>query len=310
MTVEAILIAGPTASGKSALALALAARIGGLVINADSMQVYRDLRVLSARPSDEDERLSPHALYGTVDGAENFSVSRWLAAASGIIAEAKAAGQMPILVGGTGLYFKALTQGLSDIPTVPAEVRANVRAWAEGRASAELHAALAERDPITAARLRPSDPQRLLRALEVHAASGQSLAALQARRGTPLVDPERCVAVVLTPEREALRAGIDARFDAMMAQGALDEVRALAARDLDPALPVMRAHGVPPLLRYIAGEIDLEIAVDTGKADTRRYIKRQATFARHQLPDFAWVEPRAAATHVLGQLGRASDQLS
>ena len=302
MTVEAILIAGPTASGKSALALNLAAHLGGLVINADSMQVYRDLRVLTARPSADDERAASHALYGTIDGAVNFSVSRWLEAVAGALAAAKAAGLVPIMVGGTGLYFKALTQGLSDIPSVPTEVRASVRAWADGRPPAELHAALAARDPATAARLRPSDPQRLLRALEVHAATGQSLAALQTHRGAPLVDVERCAAVFLAPEREALRAGIDARFDAMMAQGALDEVRVLAARSLDPALPVMRAHGVPPLLRHLAGETDLATAVETGKADTRRYIKRQATFARHQLPDLVWVAPREAAPLVLRRL--------
>ncbi len=310
MTVEAILIAGPTASGKSALALALARRLDGVVINADSMQVYRDLRVITARPGDEDERQAPHALYGVVDGAENFSVSRWLAAVSKAIAAAKAAGRMPILVGGTGLYLKALTQGLSNIPAVPAEVRAEVRDWAAGLAPAALHAALAERDPATAARLRPTDPQRLLRALEVHAATGGSLASWQANRGPPLLDAARCVAVFLAPEREALRARIDARFDAMMSEGALDEVAALAQRGLDPALPVMRAHGVPPLLRYLAGTSELAAAVATGKADTRRYIKRQATFARHQLPSFAWIVPEEAEAHVLAALERAPPQSS
>ena len=169
-----------------------------------------------------------------------------------------------------------------------------------------MHAALAERDPATAERLRPSDPQRLLRALEVHAATGQSLVAMQAHRGAPLLEPGRCVAVFLAPEREALCTGIDARFDAMMARNALDEVRALAGRGLDPALPVMRAHGVPPLLRHLAGDLDLATAVAEAKADTRRYIKRQATFARHQLPDFAWVAPHEAATHVLRSLEEAS----
>ena len=301
---EAILVAGPTASGKSALALALAGRLGGMVINADSMQVYRDLRVLTARPSDHEERQAPHALYGMVDGAESFSVSRWLAAAGAALARAKTAGLVPILVGGTGLYFKALTQGLSDIPAVPPEVRSRVRAWAGGRAPHELHAALAARDPATAARLRPSDPQRLLRALEVHEATGASLAALQARRAAPLLDIERCAAVFLAPDREILRARIDARFEAMMAAGALDEVRALAARHLDPTLPLMRAHGVPPLLRHLAGGSDLATAIAEGKADTRRYVKRQATFARHQLPGFAWVEPEGALPHLLGTIDR------
>lgn len=292
---QAVLIAGPTASGKSALALELATRVNGLVVNTDSMQVYRDLRIITARPTSEEEALAPHALYGAVDGAENFSVSRWLAAAAEGLAAARVAGRMPIFVGGTGLYFKALTQGLSDIPPVPAAVRAETRAWAEGRPPEELHAALATRDPATAARLRPSDPQRLLRALEVHAATGVSLATLQERRGAPLLDITRCAAVFLAPDRAALRSRIDARFEAMMAAGALDEVRALGARGLDPMLPVMRAHGVPPLLRHLAGALDLAAAVEAGKADTRRYIKRQATFARHQLPSFEWVEPKDAS---------------
>ena len=291
---KAILIAGPTASGKSALALDLARRVGGMVINADSMQVYRDLRVLTARPSDEEEQQAPHALYGTIDGAENFSVSLWLAAVAAALALAKRAGLVPILVGGTGLYFKALTQGLSDIPIVPAEVRAEMRRWAEGRTPQELHAALAARDPVTAARLRPSDPQRLLRALEVHEASGASLAALQAHRAPPLLDGARCSAAFLAPDRDTLRARIDTRFDAMMANGALDEIRALGARRLPPTLPVMRAHGVPPLLRHLNGESDLVTAIAEAKADTRRYIKRQATFARHQLPGFRALQPNEA----------------
>ena len=292
--IEAMLIAGPTASGKSALALELAGRRGGLVINADSMQVYRDLRVITARPSAEDEQQAPHALYGTIDGAETFSVSRWLRAAEVELTRARREGRVPILVGGTGLYFKAITQGLSDIPAVPAEVRAEVRTWAAGRPPQELHAALAARDPETAAGLRASDPQRLLRALEVHAATGASLASLQARRAPPLLDVARCAAVFLAVDREALRTRIDARFDCMMAQGALDEVRALGARRLDPALPVMRAHGVPPLLRHLAGECDLATAIAEAKADTRRYIKRQATFVRHQLPGFVVLEPDEA----------------
>ena len=297
--VEAILIAGPTASGKSALALELARRLGGLVINADSMQLYRDLRVITARPSAEDEQRATHALYGTIDGAENYSVSRWLRAAEDELKRARRDGRMPILVGGTGLYFKAITQGLSEIPAVSAEVRNEVRTWAAGRPPQELHAALAARDPETAAVLRPSDPQRLLRALEVHAATGASLAALQARRVPPLLDVDRCAAVFLAVEREVLRARIDARFDAMMARGALDEVRALGARGLDPMLPVMRAHGVPPLLRHLAGEMSLAVAIAEAKADTRRYIKRQATFARHQLPGFVALPPDEALAHLV-----------
>ena len=297
--VDAILIAGPTASGKSALAIELARLLDGLVINTDSMQVYRDLRIITARPSDADEAHVPHALYGTIDGAATHSVSRWLADAREALARAQAGGLMPIFVGGTGLYFKALTQGLSDIPPVPEAIRAELRAWAHGRPPQELHATLAGRDPQTAARLRPTDPQRLLRALEVHAATGASLAALQASRGQATLDVSRCAAVVLAPDRDMLRMRIDARFEKMMTDGALDEVRSLAARRLDPDLPVMRAHGVPALLRHLAGAWSLEVAVAAGKADTRRYIKRQATFARHQLPTFAEVEPQFARDAVL-----------
>ena len=297
--IDAILIAGPTASGKSALALEVAERLGGLVINADSMQVYRDLRIITARPSPEDEARAPHALYGTVDGGQNHSVSRWLADARTTLRHAEHARLVPILVGGTGLYFKALTQGLSDIPDVPETIRAEIRAWATGRPPAELHAALATRDPATAVRLRPSDPQRLLRALEVNAATGASLATLQSQRAPPVLAVDRCAAVFLAPDRDTLRARIDARFDSMMANGALDEVRALRQRRLDSSLPVMRAHGVPPLLRHIDGDIDLEAAVGQAKTDTRRYLKRQATFARHQLPAFVWTEPTRALEFLL-----------
>ncbi len=301
--VDAVLIAGPTASGKSALALALARRIGGVVINTDSMQVYRDLRIITARPSDDNEAQAPHALYGTIDGACNHSVSRWLVDAAAEIERARAASLLPIFVGGTGLYFKALTQGLSEIPEVPAEIRAETRAWATGRPPEELHAALAARDPATAARLRPSDPQRLIRALEVNAATGASLATFQASRQPALLDIDRCAALVLAPDRDLLRESIDARFDAMMSAGALDEVIALGQRRLQPTLPIMRAHGVPPLLRHLSGELTLGDAITEGKSDTRRYIKRQATFARHQLPLFIETVPEDALDDVLRAVG-------
>jgi len=258
------------------------------------MQVYGDLRILTARPTPEEESLAPHDLFGHVDGAVNYSVGRWLADAATALARARAGGQLPILVGGTGMYFKALTQGLSDIPSVPEAVRARVRAQAEGVAAPELHARLAARDPAMAARLRPSDPQRVLRALEVFEATGRSLADFQGARAKPLLDIAACAAVFLAPDAAILRQRIDARFEAMMATGALDEVRALAARGLDPALPVMRAHGAPGLMAYLRGECSLEDAIAKGQADTRQYSKRQRTFARHQLPDFVWVAPEAA----------------
>ncbi len=299
---SAILIAGPTASGKSAVAIALAQRLGGVAINADSMQVYRDLRVITARPTPEEEAAAPHDLFGHVDAAENYSVGRYLADAAAALARAGSAGRVPILVGGTGMYFKALIRGLSDIPTVPPEVRERVRREAENLEPPALHARLAAIDPDMAERLRPSDPQRILRALEVFAATGQSLAAFQGARATPLLPIENCVAIFLESDRGDLADRIDARFDAMMAAGALEEVKQLAARGLDPMLPAMRAHGVPGLIAFLSGESSLETAVAKGKTDTRHYAKRQRTFARHQLPEFEWITPEAAVEHCVDRL--------
>jgi tRNA dimethylallyltransferase len=292
--IRALLIAGPTASGKSAVALALAKRFGGVVVNADSMQVYRDLRTLTARPSEAEEREAPHRLFGEIDGEENFSVGRWLAAAKTILWENEERRGPILFVGGTGLYFRALTQGLSDIPHVPDAVRAAVRAAAEGEPTAILHARLAESDPLTAARLRPSDRQRILRALEVLAATARPLAAFQGARQAPALASGTWAGLFLAPEREALNAGIDARFTAMLRAGALDEVAALMRRGLDPALPVMRAHGAPHLMAHLKGELPLAEAIEMGQRDTRQYAKRQFTWARHQMPDFAWVAPEAA----------------
>ena len=302
---QAILIAGPTASGKSALAISLARRIGGAVINADSMQVYRDLRVLSARPTLEEEAQAPHRLFGHVDGAVNYSVGRYLEDAALALAEVRGRGLTPIFVGGTGMYFKAMTLGLSAIPAVPAEVRARVRAMAETRDVAALHEYLAARDPVMAARLRPSDPQRILRALEVFEASGRSLSEFQGARAGALLDIDACIGVFISVERAVLMARIESRFDTMISGGAFEEVQILAARGLDPALPVMRAHGVPGLVAYIKGETTLNEAIERGKRDTRRYAKRQHTFARNQLPEMVWVSAEAAQESVLSRLARA-----
>ena len=297
---RAILIAGPTASGKSALAIGLAQKLGGVVINCDSMQVYRDLGVITARPSPAEEALAPHRLFGHVDAACNYSAGLWMNDVRTMFTEVEATGRLPIFAGGTGLYFKALTQGLSAMPAVPEAVRTKIRQGAEGRPAPALHAELAARDPATAARLRPSDRQRILRALEVLEASGRPLALWQeGARETPLLRIEDCAALFLAPDRDALRLRIDGRFDAMLEAGALDEVRKLGARGLDPALPAMRAHGVPWLLRHIAGEIGLEEAADGGKADTRRYAKRQFTWFRHQMPGFVWAAPEGAEEAVL-----------
>jgi tRNA dimethylallyltransferase len=279
---EAILIAGPTTSGKSALALRLARERGGVILNADSMQVYSDLRIITARPSPEDEDTAPHRLYGHVDGAENHSVGRWVAEAAQLLAGLPS-DIVPIVCGGTGLYFKALTEGLSDLPQVPEAVRARIREAAEGRETSSLHADLERRDPEGAHRLRPSDRQRILRAIEVHEATGQPIGAFQgARNPGPLASrPWRGLFVL--PDRAELRTRIDRRFETMMAAGALDEVERLAARGLDPALPIMRAHGVPGLLAHLRGEMSLADAVAKGQADTRAYAKRQVTWFRHQM---------------------------
>ncbi len=291
---KAVLIAGPTASGKSALALDLAEKIGGIVINADSMQVYRDLRVLTARPSEAEEARVPHRLYGHVDAAINFSAGAWLDDAASALAEARTERRVPILVGGTGLYFKALTRGLSAVPPISAEVRESVRARLERHGVEALHAELAQHDPPAAERLKPRDRTRIARALEVVEATGRSLTDWHREGLLPVLPPGEFLALFLAPEREALYARIDARFDAMLKAGALEEVERLAARQLDPLLPAMKAHGVPPLLRYLKGEITLEEAAETGRADTRHYAKRQFTWFRHQLPEFEWVKPEEA----------------
>ena len=275
----ALIVAGPTASGKSALSLALAERLDGVVINADSMQVYRDLRVLTARPSPDEEARVPHALYGVRPAAEPGSVFWWRGAALVAMEAARAAGRLPILCGGSGLYFHALTQGLADLPEIPVPIRAEARALLDTIGPSGLHARLAAVDPATAARLRPSDPQRLARAWEVWRASGTGLAAWQATGGPAA--PWRFVAVLLDPPRPALRAAIADRFAAMLAAGALEEVQALVADGLDPALPAMRAHGVPELAACLRGETTLAEAAARAVAATGRYTRRQATWFRH-----------------------------
>jgi len=282
-------LAGPTASGKSARAVALAEELGGVVINADSMAVYRDLDILSARPTPEDMGDIPHLLFGHIGAERNYSVGLWLDDAKAALVEARRLGRVPIFVGGTGMYFKALLRGLSNIPAVPEDVRARVRAEAEGFSPEELHARLQARDPETAAKLRPSDPQRILRALEIFEGSGAPLATFQGAREGALLEAARCRSLFLAPERAALYPRIDARFDAMMAQGALEEVRRLMARGLDPALPAIRAVGVPGLMAFLRGQCSLEAAVKKGKRDSRQYAKRQYTFARTQLPEFEWI---------------------
>jgi tRNA dimethylallyltransferase len=273
---RALLIAGPTASGKSALALRRAREAGGHIINADALQVYGELRLLSARPTALEERLAPHRLYGHVSGRESYSVGRWLAEATAALHEAWAAGALPIVAGGTGLYFRALERGLAGVPPIPAEIRQHWREFA-----GDLHGELEKRDASGAARLNPADRQRLVRALEVIEATGKPLRhwqqQAQSQAALAGVAVER---VFVEVPRDDLYARAEARFDAMMAAGALEEVRPLV--DCDPTLPMMKAIGVPELLRHLRGEIALADAVALAKAATRHYIKRQFTWWRGQ----------------------------
>jgi tRNA dimethylallyltransferase len=304
---KAVLIAGPTASGKSALALELARETSGVVINADSMQVYRDLRIITARPTQEEESRVPHGLYGHVDAAVNFSAGAWLTDAAEALAEAQAQGRLPIFVGGTGLYFKALTTGLSTVPPIPAEVRDGVRSRLERNGVEALHAELAQRDPPAAERLNVRDRTRIARALEVVEATGRSLLDWHREGQPPLLPKDSFSALFLAPDRDQLYARIDARFDAMLGAGALKEVERLAERQLDPLLPAMKAHGVPMLMRHLRGEISLEEATVTCRADTRHYAKRQFTWFRHQLPDFEWVKPEEAREWLAAAVTPARD---
>jgi tRNA dimethylallyltransferase len=297
-----ILLAGPTASGKSALALALAEKLGGTIINADSMQVYRDLRLITARPSVEEERRMPHALYGHVDAAENYSVGGWRREAAAELAAAEHKSRAAIVVGGTGLYFSALTRGLTAVPPIPKQIRDDVRARLNNDGAAALRDELERLDPRAAARLNRGDRARISRALEVMLATGRSILDWHEDAQLENAEPFPAVRVFLGLERDKLARRIDARFDAMIDAGAVEEVRALMARNLDPSLPAMKAHGVPWLIRQLKGEITLQQAVEGAKRDTRQYTKRQATWFRNQLPEFAWVAPDKALAAVEAQL--------
>jgi tRNA dimethylallyltransferase len=299
-----LLVMGPTASGKSALALALAARIGGEIVNADSMQVYRDFRILTARPSEAEEVLAPHHLYGQVDAADLYSTGRWLSDALAAIAAIEARGRTPILVGGTGLYFMALTVGLADIPAADPELRAALRERLAQRGAPALHEELASVDAVTAARLEPNDAPRILRALEVFETTGESITALHAKT-KPALARDQWRGVALTPDRAHLYAAINARFENMLQSGALDEVRVFAARELSPALPAMKAHGAPALMAHLRGEISRAEAAEIGKRDTRRYAKRQFTWIANQMPNWTKISAPDLETRVTQTLAAA-----
>lgn len=282
-----VVIAGATASGKSAAALDLAERRSGVVINADASQVYADLRVLSARPSREEEARAPHRLYGVIDGNVACSAAAWAGMAKEAIATVHAEGRLPILVGGTGLYIRTLLDGIAPVPEIPEEVRAEVRLLDDP------HAALTAEDPAMAARLRPSDRQRSSRALEVWRTTRRSLGDWQRNNVGGIADTVDLRPHVVEIDRETLYARCDRRFDDMLAAGAVAEVALLAARGLAPDLPVMKALGVPPLLRHLAGEISLDEAADVAKRDTRHYAKRQLTWFRNQSAGWVRLGPNS-----------------
>ncbi len=299
---QIILIAGPTASGKSALALALAEKFGATIINADSMQVYRDLPIITARPTPEEERRAPHALYGHIDAAENFSVGRWCVEAAAALAIAIGESRTAIVVGGTGLYFNALTRGLAAVPPIAADIRATVRTRLKNEGVAALYTELTQRDPAIATRLMPGDRSRITRALEVMLATGRSLLAWHEEGMPASLDASRAAKIFLMPERDELFRRIDTRFEAMIGAGAIEEVQALATRNLDPDLPAMKAHGVPWLIRHLKGELTLAEAIEGSQRDTRQYTKRQATWFRNQQPGFVWADPEKALDIVESQL--------
>lgn len=283
MKLEAVLIAGPTASGKSALALEFAERLGGAVINADSMQVYDTLQILTARPDDGETGEVPHHLYGHVPASEAYSTGRWSRDVARLLPDLVSGGQTPIFVGGTGLYFKALLGGLSEMPDIPDTVRAGWRSRLAEQGPAELHKELRKRDPEAADTLNPGDSQRIVRALEVVEATGQSILTFQAKKGEALVAPESVRKILLLPDRSALRERIRDRFERMMQNGAVDEVRALLALNLDPDLPAMKAIGVREITAFLNGTLSREEAIERASIATRQYAKRQSTWFRNQL---------------------------
>ncbi len=302
MEFDAVLIAGPTASGKSREALTLAQAIDGVIINADSMQVYREAPILTAQPSQADREAIPHLLYGHVGVTDVYSVGRWRDDAIAALAQAKKMQRVPIFVGGTGMYFSALTDGLADIPEIPTDIRDDARALLDEIGVEQLHMRLTERDPLTASKLRPSDPQRVLRAYEVFEATGRPLAVWQNAPAAPVLKDARLASFVLDPPRPELRARIARRFETMVDEGGLTEAKALAG--LDPALPAAKLLGLRPLQALAAGELDRAAALENAITATRQFAKRQMTWFRGRMPHYIWYDP--SLSNIITQYGKVS----
>ncbi|WP_421611456.1 tRNA (adenosine(37)-N6)-dimethylallyltransferase MiaA [Agrobacterium tumefaciens] len=289
---DAILITGPTASGKSALALRMARERNGVVINADSMQVYDTLRVLTARPSEEEMAGVPHLLYGHVPASSSYSTGEWLRDISALLEDLRRQQRFPVIVGGTGLYFKALTGGLSDMPAIPDDIRERLRARLIEEGATVLHAELTRCDPLMAQGLQPGDGQRIARALEVMEATGKSIMEFQKASGPMIVDPDRAEKFVVLPERPVLHDRINRRFETMMESGAVEEVKALLALNLAPDATAMKAIGVSQIADMLAGGMSEAEVIEKSAAATRQYAKRQMTWFRNQMgPDWARIQP-------------------
>jgi tRNA dimethylallyltransferase len=293
MTVDAVLIAGPTASGKSRAALTLAKAVGGIVINADSMQVYREAPILTARPSEDDMAAAPHLLYGHVGVRELFSTGSYRNDAAAALADAQRSGKLPIFTGGTGLYFSVLTDGISEIPEIPADVRTATRARLKEIGVSALHTELSARDPESASKLRPSDPQRVLRAYEVFEATGRPLAYWQRKTGRPVLGGLRLARFLIDVPRPELRARIETRFRAMVAGGALHEAAALEG--LNPSLPAAKILGLRELWALQNGTLSEADAITLAVTATRQYAKRQMTWFRNRMADWDWLDSQGAA---------------
>jgi tRNA dimethylallyltransferase len=284
---DAILITGPTASGKSALAVKLAQKHGGEIINADSMQVYDALHMLTARPFEAEMGGIRHRLYGTVCVNEPYSTGHWLRSVVTEIEEVRARGKLPVCVGGTGLYFRALTGGLSDMPEIEPDIRDNLRERLKIEGASSLHEELMRKDPAMAARLEPTDGQRIVRALEVMAATGRSIADYRAQSGPEIIDPDRALKYVVAPDRAILHARINRRFETMLEEGAVEEVKALLKQDISEDMPAMKAIGVSQIALMLRGEMSRQDVIACTSAATRQYAKRQMTWFRNQM-DSSW----------------------